>query len=119
MSVREEEKEEIEAFIQKVPIPVKESPDNPIAKTIILLQCHIAALPLAGSTLLADTVYVTQSASRSAAFNFALFSFALRRLLRALFELSLRKRWAALSERALTLCKAGICELFLFCIICF
>jgi pre-mRNA-splicing helicase BRR2 len=64
MTVREEEKEEIEAFIQKVPIPVKESADNPLAKTIILLQCHIAALPLAGSTLLADTVYVTQSASR-------------------------------------------------------
>lgn len=74
----------------RVPIPVKESIDDPSAKINVLLQAYISQLNLEGFALLADMVYVTQSAGR---------------ILRALFEISLKRGWAALTYKALELCK--------------
>eukprot|EP01062_Namystynia_karyoxenos_P034812 TRINITY_DN2548_c0_g1_i1.p1 TRINITY_DN2548_c0_g1~~TRINITY_DN2548_c0_g1_i1.p1 ORF type:complete len:2184 (+),score=931.08 TRINITY_DN2548_c0_g1_i1:79-6552(+) len=90
MTVREEEKVELDRLLQRVPIPIKETVDDPAAKVNALLQAHISQLKLEGFALMADMVYITQSASR---------------LMRALFEVALRRRWAALADRCLNLAK--------------
>ena len=88
--VRQEEKLELQKLLEYAPIPIKESMDEPSAKVNILLQAYISKLKLEGFALVADMVYVTQSASR---------------LLRALFEICLKLGWAQLAEKALNLCK--------------
>lgn len=88
--VRTEEKEELRRLIERVPIPVKEGMEEPTAKVNVLLQAYISQLKLDGFALLADMVYVQQSAGR---------------LMRALFEICLRRGWAQLAVRALTMCK--------------
>ena len=45
-----------------MPIPVKESIEEPTAKINILLQAYISGMKLEGFALMADMVYVTQSA---------------------------------------------------------
>lgn len=90
MVVREEEKLEIAKLIDRVPIPVKESLDDPMAKVNILLQAYISRLKLEGLALSADMVYVIQSAGR---------------LMRCLFEVCLRRGWANLADRSLILSK--------------
>lgn len=88
--VREEEKLELAKLLERVPIPVKESIEEPTAKINVLLQAYISQLKLDGFALVADMVYVTQSAQR---------------ILRAIFEMALRRGWAQLTRRALDLCK--------------
>ncbi|KAJ3311396.1 DEIH-box ATPase [Blyttiomyces sp. JEL0837] len=88
--VREEEKLELAKILERVPIPVKESIEEPQAKTNVLLQAYISQLKLDGFALMADMVYVTQSAGR---------------ILRAIFEICLKRGWAQLSRKALDLCK--------------
>lgn len=90
MVVREEEKMELAKLIDRVPIPIKESLDEPAAKINVLLQAYISRLKLDGLALAADMVYVTQSAGR---------------LVRCLYEVCLRRGWAGLADRALTLTK--------------
>lgn len=79
LPVRENEKIELQRFIEKVPIPVKGSVDEPAAKINILLQAYISRFKLEGYDLNSDMVYVTQSAGR---------------IMRALFEICLRRGWA-------------------------
>jgi len=62
--VRQDEKLELSKLLEKVPIPVKESVDEPAAKINVLLQAYISNLKLEGFALVADMVYVTQSAGR-------------------------------------------------------
>ncbi|KAK9818381.1 hypothetical protein WJX72_011703 [[Myrmecia] bisecta] len=88
--VREEEKLELAKLIERVPIPVKESLEEPTAKINILLQAYISQLKLEGLALASDMVYVTQSAGR---------------LMRCLFEVVLKRGWATLADKALALCK--------------
>ncbi|ORX48547.1 Sec63-domain-containing protein [Hesseltinella vesiculosa] len=88
--VREEEKMELAKLLERVPIPVKESLDEPTAKINVLLQSYISQLKLDGFALISDMVYVTQSAGR---------------ILRAVFEICLRRGWAQLTKKALDLCK--------------
>ena len=88
--VRQEEKQELEKMIERVPIPVKESMEDPTAKVNVLLQVYISRLKLDGFALISDMVYVTQSASR---------------LMRALFEIVIKRGWARLADRTLSLCK--------------
>ena len=87
---RQEEKLEISKLLEKCPIPIKEDPSNPLAKVNILLQSYISKLGLEGFALMADMIYITQSAGR---------------LLRALHEISLKKNWSSLSKLTLNLCK--------------
>ena len=87
--VREEEKMEIQNLLDRVPIAVKESLEEPSAKVNVLLQAYISKLKLEGFALAADMVYVQQSAGR---------------ILRALFEIALRRGWASLAEKCLSLC---------------
>ncbi|GAA5859336.1 hypothetical protein JCM8547_001990 [Rhodosporidiobolus lusitaniae] len=88
--VRPEEKLELAKLLERVPIPVKESVDDPSAKINVLLQAYISQLKLDGFALVADMVYVTQSAGR---------------ILRAMFEICLKRGWAALTHKALMLCQ--------------
>lgn len=88
--VREEEKLELAKLAGRVPIPVKESIEEPSAKTNILLQAYISDLKLEGFALVADMQFVQQSACR---------------LMRALFEIALKRNWAALADKTLNLCK--------------
>ncbi|KAI8426806.1 hypothetical protein MSG28_014489 [Choristoneura fumiferana] len=76
--------------LDDVPIPIKESIEEPSAKVNVLLQAYISQLKLEGFALMADMVYVTQSASR---------------LLRAIFEIVLHRGWAQLVDKTLALCK--------------
>jgi pre-mRNA-splicing helicase BRR2 len=88
--VRQDEKLELSKLLSKVPIPIKESIEESHAKINVLLQAYISRLKLDGLALMADLVYVTQSAGR---------------ILRAIFEISLRKGWASVAKITLDLCK--------------
>lgn len=88
--VRQEEKLELAKLLSRVPIPVKESLEEPTAKINVLLQAYISRLQLDGLALMSDMVYVTQSAGR---------------ILRAIFEITLKKGWASVAKLALNLCK--------------
>jgi pre-mRNA-splicing helicase BRR2 len=88
--VRQDEKLELAKLLGRVPIPVKESIEEPHAKINVLLQAYVSRLQLDGLALMADMVYVTQSAGR---------------ILRAIFEITMKKGWASVAKTALNLCK--------------
>ncbi|TGZ69988.1 hypothetical protein CRM22_003424 [Opisthorchis felineus] len=88
--VRQEERFELAKLLERVPIPVKESAEEPSAKVNCLLQAYISGLKLEGFSLVSDMVYITQSAVR---------------LIRAIFEIVLHRGWAELADNALTLAK--------------
>jgi pre-mRNA-splicing helicase BRR2 len=90
ITVREEEKIELQKLLERVPIPVKESIDEPSAKINVLLQAYISQLKLDGFALMADMVYITQSAGR---------------LMRAIYEMVLQRQWAQLVDKTLSLSK--------------
>merc|ERR1719376_1629505 len=90
LGVREEEKLELQKLMERVPIPIKEGVEDPSAKVNILLQAYISQLKLEGFALMADMVYVTQSAGR---------------LMRAIFEIVLNRGWAQLTDKTMNLCK--------------
>uniref|UniRef100_A0A8D9A7K7 U5 small nuclear ribonucleoprotein 200 kDa helicase n=2 Tax=Cacopsylla melanoneura TaxID=428564 RepID=A0A8D9A7K7_9HEMI len=90
ITVREEEKLELQKLMERAPIPIKESTEEPSAKVNILLQAYISQLKLEGFALMSDMVFVTQSAAR---------------LMRAIFEIVLYRGWAQLADKALSLCK--------------
>ncbi|XP_076460821.1 U5 small nuclear ribonucleoprotein 200 kDa helicase-like [Babylonia areolata] len=90
ITVREEEKLELLKLLERVPIPIKESIEEPSAKVNVLLQAYISQLKLEGFALMVDMVFITQSAGR---------------LVRALFEIVLYRGWAQLADKALALCK--------------
>jgi pre-mRNA-splicing helicase BRR2 len=88
--VRSEEKLELAKLLARVPVPVKEGIEEPQAKINVLLQAYISRLGLQGLAMMADMIYVTQSAGR---------------ILRAIFEICLKRGWASVAKTALDLCK--------------
>lgn len=90
ITVRQEEKTELEKLVERCPIPIKEKATDSLAKANILLQVYISKLRLEGFALNADMIYISQSAGR---------------LFRALFEMCLRKGWPRLTKLLLTICK--------------
>ena len=90
ITVRDEEKLELQKLMERVPIPIKESIEEPSAKVNVLLQAYISQLKLEGFALMADMVYVTQSANR---------------LIRAIFEIVMSRGWAQLADKTLSLSK--------------
>ncbi|KAG6820013.1 hypothetical protein H0H93_006477 [Arthromyces matolae] len=86
------EKLELSKLLERVPIPVKESVEEPAAKINVLLQAYISQLKLdeTGFVLVADMVFVQQSAGR---------------IIRAMFEICLKRGWAVPAKAALDLCK--------------
>lgn len=57
--IRENEKLELQKFIDKVPVPVKGSLDESATKINILLQAYVSRFKLEGYDLNSDLVYVT------------------------------------------------------------
>ena len=47
---------QLRATVERVPIPIKESVEDPVAKINVLLQAHISQLKLDGFALVADMV---------------------------------------------------------------
>jgi len=90
ITVREEEKLELQKLIERVPIPIKETIDEPSAKINVLLQVYISKLKLDGLALMADMIYIVQNAGR---------------LIRAIFEIVLQKQWARSVDKTLSLAK--------------
>ncbi|TYZ63781.1 hypothetical protein PybrP1_001841 [[Pythium] brassicae (nom. inval.)] len=97
VAIRSEEKLELVKLLERVPVPVKESlavtaggGGSGAAKVNVLVQAYISRLQLDGFALLADMAHIHQSAAR---------------IFRALFEISLNRRWASLAERMLSFCK--------------
>ncbi|KAH9932327.1 Sec63-domain-containing protein [Fomitopsis serialis] len=90
LPVRQDEKLELGKLLERVPIPVKESVEEPAAKINVLLQAYVSQLKLEGFALVADMVYVQQSAGR---------------ILRAMFEICLKRGWAVPAKDCLALCK--------------
>ncbi|KAI5799146.1 Sec63 Brl domain-containing protein [Peziza echinospora] len=88
--VRQEEKVELQKLLQRVPIPVKEGVEESQSKINVLLQAYISRLKLEGLALMADMVYVTQSAGR---------------ILRAIFEICLKRGWSSVAKTTLDICK--------------
>ena len=88
--IRENEKAEIIKFLDQVPVPVKGDVEETATKINILLQAYISKFKLEGFDLNSDLVYVAQSASR---------------IMRALFEISVKKGWAQVAELLLNLAK--------------
>lgn len=88
--VRQEEKLEVTKLAEKCPIAIKDAPLEPLAKINVLLQSYIAHLKLDGFALLADMIYVVQLAGR---------------LLRAIHEICLKRKWAQVLLCTLELCK--------------
>lgn len=88
--IRQEERMEVTKLLERCPIPIRESPSDPLAKVNVLLQSYISKLSLEGFALMADMVYITQSAGR---------------LLRAIHEIVLKKGWSAITKTTLNLCK--------------
>ena len=88
--VREDEKLELAKILERVPVPVRESPEEPACKINVLLQSYISRLKLDGFALVADMVYVTQSAGR---------------IMRSIFEICLKRGWSQLARLALDMCK--------------
>ncbi|XP_033132908.1 DExH-box ATP-dependent RNA helicase DExH12-like [Brassica rapa] len=90
VSVRQDEKMELAKLLDRVPVPIKETLEESSAKINVLLQAYISQLKLEGLSLTSDMVYITQSAGR---------------LVRALYEILLKRGWAQLAEKALNLSK--------------
>lgn len=90
LPVRQDEKLELSKLLERVPIPVKETVDEPASKINVLLQAYISGLKLEGFALVADMVYIHQSAGR---------------ILRAIFEICLKRGWAVPAKAALDMCK--------------
>jgi len=90
ISIRPEEKPEIARLLSRVPIAIKEANDDPLSKVNLLLQCYICRAPLKGFSLMADMVYIAQSAER---------------LMRCIFEVSVSRGYGLLSITLLSYCK--------------
>ena len=73
-------------MIETVPVPIKGGVEEVTTKISALLQAHISKLELEGFALNIDKVYVTQSASR---------------IMRALFEICLKRNWGQAAQRTL------------------
>jgi pre-mRNA-splicing helicase BRR2 len=78
VTVREEEKMELAKLLDRVPILVKESLEEPSTKINVLLQAYILQIKLEGLSLTSDMVFIMQSVGR---------------LMRALFEIVLKRGW--------------------------
>ncbi|XP_072535818.1 activating signal cointegrator 1 complex subunit 3 [Salminus brasiliensis] len=91
VKVRDEELEELESLLCNFcQLPAAGGVENGYGKINILLQTYISRGGVDNFSLISDLSYVAQNAAR---------------IMRALFEIALRKRWPAMTYRLLSLCK--------------
>ncbi|NXM23219.1 U520 helicase, partial [Ploceus nigricollis] len=90
ITVREEEKLELQKLLERVPIPVKESIEEPSAKVSPAGSSHWEFCSSLSGEVTPKPFPVPQSAGR---------------LMRAIFEIVLNRGWAQLTDKTLNLCK--------------
>ncbi|XP_068188978.1 activating signal cointegrator 1 complex subunit 3 isoform X2 [Antennarius striatus] len=91
LKVRDEELEELDHLLcEYCQLPAAGGVENGYGKINILLQTYISRGEVDSFSLISDLSYVAQNAAR---------------IVRALFEIALRKQWPAMTYRLLTLCK--------------
>ncbi|XP_074846926.1 activating signal cointegrator 1 complex subunit 3 isoform X2 [Carettochelys insculpta] len=91
IKVREEEIEELDALLNNFcELSAPGGVENSYGKINILLQTYISRGEIDSFSLISDSAYVAQNAAR---------------IIRALFEVALRKRWPAMTYRLLNLSK--------------
>ncbi|KAH0622176.1 hypothetical protein JD844_024256 [Phrynosoma platyrhinos] len=91
IKVREEEIEELETLLSDFcELPTPGGVENSYGKINILLQTYVSRGEMDSFSLISDSAYVAQNAAR---------------IVRALFEVALRKRWPAMTYRLLNLSK--------------
>ncbi|XP_011922281.1 PREDICTED: activating signal cointegrator 1 complex subunit 3 isoform X3 [Cercocebus atys] len=91
IKVREEEIEELDALLNNFcELSTPGGVENSYGKINILLQTYISRGEMDSFSLISDSAYVAQNAAR---------------IVRALFEIALRKRWPAMTYRLLNLSK--------------
>ena len=91
ISIRQEDKIELQELYNKCPIPIKDDISISTTKVNILLQAYISQLKFDGFALNADMIFIQQNAGR---------------LLRAMFELCLRMNWSQPTKVLLGLTKS-------------
>nr|XP_043640038.1 DExH-box ATP-dependent RNA helicase DExH14 [Erigeron canadensis] len=90
--VREEEQNELENLARTVcPLEVKGGPTNKYGKVSILIQLYISRGSIDAFSLISDAAYISAS---------------LARIMRALFEICLRRGWCEMTSFMLEYCKA-------------
>ncbi|KAL5544599.1 hypothetical protein UlMin_008383 [Ulmus minor] len=90
--VRDEEQNELETLVRKAcPLEVKGGPSNKHGKISILIQLYISHGSIDTFSLVSDAAYISAS---------------LARIIRALFEICLRRGWCEMSLFLLEYCKA-------------
>ncbi|KAM9353179.1 activating signal cointegrator 1 complex subunit 3 [Symphorus nematophorus] len=91
LKVRDEELDELDQLLSNYcELPAAGGVENSYGKINILLQTYISRGEVDSFSLISDLSYVAQNAAR---------------IVRALFEIALRKRWPTMTYRLLTLCK--------------
>ncbi|KMS97778.1 hypothetical protein BVRB_5g123420 [Beta vulgaris subsp. vulgaris] len=89
--VREEEQMELEALARECPLEIKGGPSSKHGKISILIQLYISRGYIEAFSLISDAAYISAS---------------LARIMRALFEICLRRGWSEMSAFMLEYCKA-------------
>ncbi|KAL9254447.1 DExH-box ATP-dependent RNA helicase DExH14-like protein [Drosera capensis] len=89
--LREEEQMELETLARECPLEIKGGPSNKHGKVSILIQLYISRRPIESFSLVSDAAYISAS---------------LARIMRALFEICLRRGWCEMSAFMLEYCKA-------------
>ncbi|KAH7652348.1 DNA helicase protein [Dioscorea alata] len=90
--IREEEQEELETLLRvSCPLEVKGGPTDKYGKISILIQVYISRGSIDSFSLISDAAYISAS---------------LARIMRALFEICLRRGWCEMSSFMLQYCKA-------------
>ncbi|XP_054714411.1 activating signal cointegrator 1 complex subunit 3-like [Uloborus diversus] len=82
LKVRDDEMVELDHLLHSCWLEVGLGSENPEGKINILLQTYLSRIPLDGFSLISDQAYVVQNATR---------------IVRALFEVSLRRCWSMLT----------------------
>jgi activating signal cointegrator complex subunit 3 len=91
LQVRDEEMAELEMHLSEhCEVPVAGGPENSYGKTNILLQTYISRGNLENFSLVSDSAYVAQNSAR---------------IIRALFEMAVRKGWPIMAGRLLQMSK--------------
>ncbi|KAK5922855.1 hypothetical protein CgunFtcFv8_020084 [Champsocephalus gunnari] len=91
LKVRDEELDELDQLLSNYcELPAAGGVENGYGKINVLLQTYISRGEVDSFSLISDLGYVAQNSAR---------------IVRALFEIALRKRWPAMTYRLLTLCK--------------
>ncbi|KAK4427739.1 DExH-box ATP-dependent RNA helicase DExH14 [Sesamum alatum] len=89
--VREEEQNELETLARTCPLEIKGGPSSKHGKVSILIQLYISRGSIDTFSLVSDASYISSS---------------LARIMRALFEICLRRGWSEMSSFMLEYCKA-------------